>query len=151
MSFSECSEKLPLASVILHGLKWARGLCGGTGYFALGDTIHQSFLVGSHSLFDKSMYPLLVLSIFSTASFDSINCLMLHKTRNVCISNRASGNCRSTPYSVYSPETYEGHWKQLTVRTSRSGHIMAIAYFNPQVFHLICNGQPRLSFRTTNI
>ncbi|NWI28102.1 TRM2A methyltransferase, partial [Sula dactylatra] len=39
---------------------------------------------------------------------------------------------RSTPYSVYSPETYEGHWKQLTVRTSRSGHIMAIVYFNPQ-------------------
>ncbi|NWR33941.1 TRM2A methyltransferase, partial [Tachuris rubrigastra] len=39
---------------------------------------------------------------------------------------------RSTPYSVYSPETYAGHWKQLTVRTSRSGHIMAIAYFNPQ-------------------
>ncbi|NWR83442.1 TRM2A methyltransferase, partial [Furnarius figulus] len=39
---------------------------------------------------------------------------------------------RSTPYSVYSPETYEGHWKQLTVRTSRNGHIMAIAYFNPQ-------------------
>ncbi|KAF2977377.1 hypothetical protein EK904_006284, partial [Melospiza melodia maxima] len=40
---------------------------------------------------------------------------------------------RCTPYSVYSPETYEGHWKQLTVRTSRRGHIMAIAYFNPQV------------------
>ncbi|NXT28604.1 TRM2A methyltransferase, partial [Syrrhaptes paradoxus] len=39
---------------------------------------------------------------------------------------------RSTPYSVYSPETYEGHWKQLTVRTSRKGHIMAIVYFNPQ-------------------
>ncbi|KFU89604.1 tRNA (uracil-5-)-methyltransferase A, partial [Chaetura pelagica] len=39
---------------------------------------------------------------------------------------------RSTPYSVYSPETYEGHWKQLTVRTSRHGHIMAIVYFNPQ-------------------
>ncbi|NXU53937.1 TRM2A methyltransferase, partial [Turnix velox] len=39
---------------------------------------------------------------------------------------------RSTPYSVYSPETYEGHWKQLTVRTSRSGHLMAIVYFNPQ-------------------
>ncbi|NWT01954.1 TRM2A methyltransferase, partial [Mionectes macconnelli] len=39
---------------------------------------------------------------------------------------------RSTPYSVYSPETYDGHWKQLTVRTSRSGHVMAIAYFNPQ-------------------
>ncbi|XP_025068107.1 tRNA (uracil-5-)-methyltransferase homolog A isoform X3 [Alligator sinensis] len=39
---------------------------------------------------------------------------------------------RSTHYSVYSPETYEGHWKQLTVRTSRDGHIMAIAYFNPQ-------------------
>ncbi|XP_054852108.1 tRNA (uracil-5-)-methyltransferase homolog A [Eublepharis macularius] len=39
---------------------------------------------------------------------------------------------RSTPYSVYSPETYDGHWKQLTVRTSRNGHIMAIAYFNPQ-------------------
>ncbi|NXD07266.1 TRM2A methyltransferase, partial [Nothocercus nigrocapillus] len=39
---------------------------------------------------------------------------------------------RSTPYSVYSPETYEGHWKQLTVRTSRNDHIMAIVYFNPQ-------------------
>ncbi|XP_052546923.1 tRNA (uracil-5-)-methyltransferase homolog A [Tympanuchus pallidicinctus] len=39
---------------------------------------------------------------------------------------------RSTPYSVYSPETYEGHWKQLTVRTSRNGHIMAVVYFNPQ-------------------
>ncbi|KFO72320.1 tRNA (uracil-5-)-methyltransferase A, partial [Cuculus canorus] len=39
---------------------------------------------------------------------------------------------RSTPYSVYSPETYEGHWKQLTVRTIRNGHIMAIVYFNPQ-------------------
>uniref|UniRef100_A0A8C8S1S6 tRNA (uracil(54)-C(5))-methyltransferase n=1 Tax=Pelusios castaneus TaxID=367368 RepID=A0A8C8S1S6_9SAUR len=39
---------------------------------------------------------------------------------------------RSTPYSVYSPETYEGHWKQLTVRTSKNGHIMAIVYFNPQ-------------------
>ncbi|XP_026540712.1 tRNA (uracil-5-)-methyltransferase homolog A [Notechis scutatus] len=39
---------------------------------------------------------------------------------------------RSTSYGVYSPETYEGHWKQLTVRTSSNGHIMAIAYFNPQ-------------------
>ncbi|XP_077164938.1 tRNA (uracil-5-)-methyltransferase homolog A isoform X2 [Paroedura picta] len=39
---------------------------------------------------------------------------------------------RSTPYSVYSPETYDGHWKQLTVRTSRNGHIMAIVHFNPQ-------------------
>ncbi|XP_074868508.1 tRNA (uracil-5-)-methyltransferase homolog A isoform X2 [Carettochelys insculpta] len=39
---------------------------------------------------------------------------------------------RSTSYSVYSPETYEGHWKQLTVRTSKNDHIMAIVYFNPQ-------------------
>ncbi|XP_039360786.1 tRNA (uracil-5-)-methyltransferase homolog A isoform X5 [Mauremys reevesii] len=39
---------------------------------------------------------------------------------------------RTTPYSVYSLETYEGHWKQLTVRTSKNGHIMAIVYFNPQ-------------------
>ncbi|XP_070618823.1 tRNA (uracil-5-)-methyltransferase homolog A [Erythrolamprus reginae] len=39
---------------------------------------------------------------------------------------------RSALYSVYSPETYEGHWKQLTVRTSSNGHVMAIAYFNPQ-------------------
>uniref|UniRef100_F6S9Y2 tRNA (uracil(54)-C(5))-methyltransferase n=1 Tax=Monodelphis domestica TaxID=13616 RepID=F6S9Y2_MONDO len=39
---------------------------------------------------------------------------------------------RSTPYSVYSPETYEGHWRQLTVRTSRSGETMAIVYFHPQ-------------------
>uniref|UniRef100_A0A8C6XU83 tRNA (uracil(54)-C(5))-methyltransferase n=1 Tax=Naja naja TaxID=35670 RepID=A0A8C6XU83_NAJNA len=39
---------------------------------------------------------------------------------------------RSTSYGVYSPETYEGHWRQLTVRTSSNGHVMAIAYFNPQ-------------------
>ncbi|XP_039188265.1 tRNA (uracil-5-)-methyltransferase homolog A isoform X2 [Crotalus tigris] len=39
---------------------------------------------------------------------------------------------RSTSYGVYSPETYEGHWKQLTVRTSLDGQVMAIAYFNPQ-------------------
>nr|XP_060641687.1 tRNA (uracil-5-)-methyltransferase homolog A isoform X1 [Anolis sagrei ordinatus] len=39
---------------------------------------------------------------------------------------------RSTPYDVYSPETYEGHWRQLTVRISRNQHIMAIVYFNPQ-------------------
>uniref|UniRef100_A0A8C6HM34 tRNA (uracil-5-)-methyltransferase homolog A n=1 Tax=Mus spicilegus TaxID=10103 RepID=A0A8C6HM34_MUSSI len=39
---------------------------------------------------------------------------------------------RSTPYSAYDPETYTGHWKQLTVRTSRRGQAMAIAYFHPQ-------------------
>ncbi|XP_037337242.2 tRNA (uracil-5-)-methyltransferase homolog A [Pungitius pungitius] len=39
---------------------------------------------------------------------------------------------RTTSYSVYSPETYEGHWKQLTVRTTRSGQAMAVAFFNPQ-------------------
>lgn len=39
---------------------------------------------------------------------------------------------RSTPYSAYDPETYSGHWKQLTVRTSRRGQAMAVAYFHPQ-------------------
>uniref|UniRef100_A0A668AF94 tRNA (uracil(54)-C(5))-methyltransferase n=1 Tax=Myripristis murdjan TaxID=586833 RepID=A0A668AF94_9TELE len=39
---------------------------------------------------------------------------------------------RTTPYSVYSPETYEGHWKQLTVRTTRTKQAMAMVYFNPQ-------------------
>ncbi|XP_061622540.1 tRNA (uracil-5-)-methyltransferase homolog A isoform X2 [Phyllopteryx taeniolatus] len=39
---------------------------------------------------------------------------------------------RSTPYTVYSPETYEGHWKQLTVRTTRTKQAMAIVFFNPQ-------------------
>nr|XP_061804738.1 tRNA (uracil-5-)-methyltransferase homolog A-like [Nerophis lumbriciformis] len=39
---------------------------------------------------------------------------------------------RSTPYAVYSPETYEGHWKQLTVRTTRTKQAMAIIFFNPQ-------------------
>lgn len=34
---------------------------------------------------------------------------------------------------MYSPETYEGHWKQLTVRTTRTNEIMAVVYFNPQV------------------
>ncbi|KAK6483707.1 tRNA (uracil-5-)-methyltransferase-like protein A-like [Huso huso] len=39
---------------------------------------------------------------------------------------------RTTGFSVYSPETYEGHWKQLTVRTTRTNEIMAVVYFNPQ-------------------
>uniref|UniRef100_A0A3P9MQU8 tRNA (uracil(54)-C(5))-methyltransferase n=1 Tax=Oryzias latipes TaxID=8090 RepID=A0A3P9MQU8_ORYLA len=39
---------------------------------------------------------------------------------------------RTTPYSVYSPETYEGHWKQLTVRTTRATEAMAVVFFNPQ-------------------
>ena len=43
------------------------------------------------------------------------------------------GTHRSTPYSAYDPETYSGHWKQPTVRTSRRGQAMAIAYFHPQV------------------
>ncbi|KAG8597344.1 hypothetical protein GDO81_002256 [Engystomops pustulosus] len=39
---------------------------------------------------------------------------------------------RASTYVVYSPETYEGHWKQLTVRSSRKSHVMAIVYFHPQ-------------------
>uniref|UniRef100_A0A672ITF7 tRNA (uracil(54)-C(5))-methyltransferase n=1 Tax=Salarias fasciatus TaxID=181472 RepID=A0A672ITF7_SALFA len=39
---------------------------------------------------------------------------------------------RKTPYTVYSPETYEGHWKQLTVRTTRTKQAMAMVFFNPQ-------------------
>ncbi|KAG5280873.1 hypothetical protein AALO_G00064960 [Alosa alosa] len=39
---------------------------------------------------------------------------------------------RTTPYSVYSPETYEGHWRQLTVRTTRTNQVMAMVFFNPQ-------------------
>ncbi|XP_054906855.1 tRNA (uracil-5-)-methyltransferase homolog A isoform X2 [Poeciliopsis prolifica] len=39
---------------------------------------------------------------------------------------------RTTKYSVYSPETYEGHWKQLTVRTTRTKQAMAIIFFHPQ-------------------
>ncbi|CAL8248827.1 unnamed protein product [Merluccius merluccius] len=39
---------------------------------------------------------------------------------------------RTTAYSVYSPETYDGHWKQLTVRTTRTKQAMAMIFFNPQ-------------------
>ncbi|XP_062399062.1 tRNA (uracil-5-)-methyltransferase homolog A [Sardina pilchardus] len=39
---------------------------------------------------------------------------------------------RTTPYSVYSPETYEGYWRQLTVRTTRTNQVMAMVFFNPQ-------------------
>lgn len=46
---------------------------------------------------------------------------------------RACGSRRSTQYSAYDPETYSGHWKQLTVRTSRRGQAMAVVYFHPQV------------------
>ncbi|KAF4074160.1 hypothetical protein AMELA_G00236390 [Ameiurus melas] len=39
---------------------------------------------------------------------------------------------RTTPYAVYSPERYEGNWRQLTVRTSRTDQIMAMVFFHPQ-------------------
>ncbi|XP_077149494.1 tRNA (uracil-5-)-methyltransferase homolog A isoform X2 [Ranitomeya variabilis] len=39
---------------------------------------------------------------------------------------------RASPYVVYCPESYGGHWKQLTVRSTRKGHVMAIVYFHPQ-------------------
>ncbi|XP_062307249.1 tRNA (uracil-5-)-methyltransferase homolog A [Osmerus eperlanus] len=39
---------------------------------------------------------------------------------------------RTTSYAVYSPETYDGHWKQLTVRTTRTDEAMAMVFFNPQ-------------------
>ncbi|XP_075541207.1 tRNA (uracil-5-)-methyltransferase homolog A [Dermacentor variabilis] len=32
----------------------------------------------------------------------------------------------------FNPETHEGYWRQLTVRTTRRGHIMAIAVIHPQ-------------------
>lgn len=53
--------------------------------------------------------------------------------RRCWVLRAAYGSYRSTPYSAYDPETYSGHWKQLTVRTSRRGQAMAIAYFHPQV------------------
>lgn len=40
---------------------------------------------------------------------------------------------RTTAYSVYCPETYEGYWRQLTVRTTRTNQVMAMVFFNPQV------------------
>ncbi|XP_076854082.1 tRNA (uracil-5-)-methyltransferase homolog A [Brachyhypopomus gauderio] len=39
---------------------------------------------------------------------------------------------RTSPYGVYSPETYDGHWRQLTVRTSRTNQILAMVFFHPQ-------------------
>uniref|UniRef100_A0A8D3CP45 tRNA (uracil(54)-C(5))-methyltransferase n=1 Tax=Scophthalmus maximus TaxID=52904 RepID=A0A8D3CP45_SCOMX len=33
---------------------------------------------------------------------------------------------------TYIPRTYEGHWKQLTVRTTRTKQAMAMVFFNPQ-------------------
>lgn len=39
---------------------------------------------------------------------------------------------RATQYDVYSPETYEGHWRQLTVRTTKTSQVMAVVFFNPQ-------------------
>ncbi|XP_077510117.1 tRNA (uracil-5-)-methyltransferase homolog A [Amblyomma americanum] len=32
----------------------------------------------------------------------------------------------------FNPETHEGYWRQLTVRTTKQGHIMAIAVIHPQ-------------------
>lgn len=59
------------------------------------------------------------------------------ETTNVCSEAKRVVQCfqqfiRTTPYAVYSPETYEGHWRQLTVRTSRLKQTMAMVFFNPQ-------------------
>ncbi|XP_075913910.1 tRNA (uracil-5-)-methyltransferase homolog A-like, partial [Petromyzon marinus] len=39
---------------------------------------------------------------------------------------------RQSKYDVYDPHTYRGHWRQLTVRTSRCNELMAILTFHPQ-------------------
>ncbi|KAK3576133.1 hypothetical protein CHS0354_043100 [Potamilus streckersoni] len=39
---------------------------------------------------------------------------------------------RSSSYSSYSPQNHTGHWKQLTVRTSRLDHLMIMVDFHPQ-------------------
>lgn len=57
----------------------------------------------------------------------------LYYMKSVLYEISSSFPCRTTPFSVYSPETYEGHWKQLTVRTTRTKEAMAIVFFHPQV------------------
>lgn len=57
----------------------------------------------------------------------------LHAHFNLCIQAHCCFAVRTTAYSVYCPETYEGHWKQLTVRTTRTKEAMAVVFFNPQV------------------
>ena len=32
----------------------------------------------------------------------------------------------------FNPETHTGHWRQLALRTSRLGHVMALVDFHPQ-------------------
>ncbi|XP_065282119.2 tRNA (uracil-5-)-methyltransferase homolog A-like [Dermacentor albipictus] len=39
---------------------------------------------------------------------------------------------RQSGKEPFNPETHEGYWRQLTVRTTRRGHIMAIAVIHPQ-------------------
>ena len=51
---------------------------------------------------------------------------------------------RTTAYAVYSPETYDGHWKQLTVRTTRTDEAMAMVFFNPQVLTPTAATEPPL-------
>ncbi|XP_078740346.1 tRNA (uracil-5-)-methyltransferase homolog A [Lampetra fluviatilis] len=39
---------------------------------------------------------------------------------------------RQSKYDVYDPHSYRGHWRQLTVRTSRCQELMVILTFHPQ-------------------
>ncbi|XP_052801988.1 tRNA (uracil-5-)-methyltransferase homolog A-like [Mya arenaria] len=38
----------------------------------------------------------------------------------------------SSAYGAFHPETHIGHWRQLTVRSSRLGHLMVLLDFHPQ-------------------
>ncbi|XP_064459841.1 tRNA (uracil-5-)-methyltransferase homolog A-like [Ornithodoros turicata] len=39
---------------------------------------------------------------------------------------------RGSDKKVFDPETHEGYWRQLTVRTTRKNHVMAIVVIHPQ-------------------
>ena len=38
----------------------------------------------------------------------------------------------SSEYPGFNPETHAGHWRQLTLRSSRQHNLMALIDFNPQ-------------------
>ncbi|XP_052260263.1 tRNA (uracil-5-)-methyltransferase homolog A-like [Dreissena polymorpha] len=42
------------------------------------------------------------------------------------------GYLDQSPYPAFNPETHEGYWRQLTVRTSRLAHLMVMVDFHPQ-------------------
>ena len=65
-----------------------------------------------------------LLSVFS--------CVSRVKSFNIYLLQAFQSYLDASSYKAFNPENHTGYWKQLALRTSRLGHVMAMVDFHPQ-------------------